>query len=817
MENRQDQLAAAATPGRWRRFWRATVSWWDNLVPDPQVRKGAARGAVAASALVAAVLGASLHLGLGSDLLDALAGAILGLVVGGLVGLAGVLAVWILEHLLRYFRRLTGWTGLACLVFFVFVLKRFRMDIPRTIALALALVAAQSILSGSLVFFRRRLWGRSTLSKKVLTAALMLAALGFDGYFVWWLANDGTSEHLRALEPGINRPLQAGALEEPDPSQPGNHEVLRLTYGSGTDNRPEFGERATLITDSIDASLLVKGSEGWRMKVRHWLWGFDFEKFPVNGRVWYPEGPGPFPLVLIVHGNHNMVERSDPGYAYLGEHLASRGFILVSVDENFFNGSWVGGLDTENDGRGWMLLNHLKVWRRWNREQDNPFYGKVDMAHIGLIGHSRGGEAAAIAGAFNRLSHYPDDATLKFDFGFDIRAIIAIAPSDGQYNPSDRPTSLKNVNYLVLQGAHDSDVSSFAGSRQLRRVEFDDGNYWFKASLYCYRCNHGQFNTVWGRTDFSWPGSLLLNLKPLLDGEEQRRLGKVFITSFLETTLSGRTEYLPVFRDHRRAAQWLPEDYYITQFQDSTFRSVCDFEEDVDVTTPSLSGGRIEGTHLAVWREAEMGYRKRGSKRNKAVFLGWRWEEEKAAENDEKNDEKEDTLQQPAYSIVLPEGLMRRWNLNRESLLAFSLADAGEKPPEPDREEDSDNDQDEAEVAEEKEEEVEEEEKPPLDLTLELESAGGRSVGAPLSRFRPLVPALKSRFTKFANESARYGKAWEPALQTFEIPFSALLENAPDFKLSDLKVIRFLFDQRPEGVLILDNLGLVERRREERP
>ena len=64
----------------------------------------------------------------------------------------------------------------------------------------------------------------------------------------------------------------------------------------------------------------------------------DEKHLPVNARVWYPDGPGPFPLVLIVHGNHDMRKFSDPGYAYLGEHLASRGFILASIDENFLNG-----------------------------------------------------------------------------------------------------------------------------------------------------------------------------------------------------------------------------------------------------------------------------------------------------------------------------------------------------------------------------------------------------------------------------------------------------------------------------------------------
>lgn len=137
--------------------------------------------------------------------------------------------------------------------------------------------------------------------------------------------------------------------------------------------------------------------------------------------------------------------------------MASRGFIFVSVDENFFNGNFMSSLSRENDGRGWMLLQHLKVWCEWNKVEENPFFEKVDTKNIGLIGHSRGGEAAAIAGNFNRLSRYPDDATVTFDFNFNIKAIIAIAPSDQQYRPASQPNPLENINYLVFQGAHDAD------------------------------------------------------------------------------------------------------------------------------------------------------------------------------------------------------------------------------------------------------------------------------------------------------------------------------------------------------------------------
>jgi hypothetical protein len=92
------------------------------------------------------------------------------------------------------------------------------------------------------------------------------------------------------------------------------------------------------------------------------------------------------------------------------------------------------------------------------------------MSNIALMGHSRGGEAAPVAAAFNRLSHYPDDATIKFDYNFDIKSIVAIAPVDGQYQPAGKPTPVENVNYLVFHGSHDGDVSAFSGLRQYQRI-----------------------------------------------------------------------------------------------------------------------------------------------------------------------------------------------------------------------------------------------------------------------------------------------------------------------------------------------------------
>ena len=283
-------------------------------------------------------------------------------------------------------------------------------------------------------------------------------------------------------------------LDAADPGLPGPYEVRTLYYGSGTDkNRPEYRDSVAITTEPVDASKLV--SLGASASSRNSYWGFTPKEMPLNARVWYPEGDGPFPLVLVVHGNHNMRDFSDPGYEYLGELLASRGYVLASVDENFING----GIRGENDARGWFLLKHLELFEAFNEEEGNLFEGKVDMGNIVLMGHSRGGEAVANAAAFNKLTHYPDDASLRFDFDFDIKGIVSIAPVDGQYLPTGRKVVVEDMSYLTFHGSHDGDVTSFHELRTYDRMKFNGSDaFHFKAAVYCLRGNHGRCRSWWG-------------------------------------------------------------------------------------------------------------------------------------------------------------------------------------------------------------------------------------------------------------------------------------------------------------------------------
>jgi len=576
------------------------------------------------------------------------------------------------------------------------------------------------------------------------------------GITIW----EGSTDHLVSLPPAQ---VAAAEVLAEDPSQPGEYPFESWTYGSGTDlRRPEYNTAVRFRTQPVNAGPFVYIG-GWKATLRSWYWGFDTDCLPLNGRVWAPVGDGPFPLVLIVHGNHLMREFSDPGYAYLAEHLASRGFIAVSVDENFLN-----MLDNENDARAWILLQHLALWQSWNNDPQHPLYGLIDMERIGLIGHSRGGEAVATACAFNRLSRFPNDANVLFDFGFSIRAVAAIAPSDGQYQPGGHPTPLRDVDYLLLQGGHDSDVCLFLGARQYERASFSEDAFHFKASVYMYRANHGQFNTVWGANDYPMPLSWLINHAPLVSGEQQRALARLTVGAFLEVALHDRTEFVEWFRDPNALRVAAGDDIYVTRYEDSTFRTVADYEEDIDVTTASIDQGRICGDRLDTWHETELRFRDpwNSEQENHAVYLGWNPDEQEPSD-----------LLPPVYEVSFSPCSVPAGEGSQSAALVFSVADCG--------------------VGDD-----------PVDFTIEAVSASGATASVALSKFIAIPRPLAVQLTKTDLAERRLiSRPAEDIFQTVEIPLTAFVELNPDFVPGSLTLVRFRFDRTDEGAVMIDRIG----------
>jgi hypothetical protein len=764
------------------------------ITPGKNAVKGASLGLLTVTALFWLVYSISIYTNLNDPWI---------LLLSLVFVLAAVLFAFVIRWVLKLINNVSAFYKLVLFITLpLLIIMSFEWIIP-TIILVLA-----SLCGAVILVLKRTKFKNLSKSKKVITGLGLI--IGFGGFIaVGVLYNQDGFDVGPITNASLSSDSNIQQIKAISPSQKGPYTVKTLTYGSGKDlHRPEYGAEVDIKTDSVNGLAFIddwKGFGGWW---REKYFGFDSRSLPINARVWYPEGEGPFPLALIVHGNHDMQDYSDPGYEYLGELLASKGIILASVDENFINGSWsnvFGGLDKENDARGWLLLEHLKVWHAWNKKEDNLFYKRIDTSNLALIGHSRGGEAVAHAAMFNKLPFYPDDATVKFEYNYNIKSIVAIAPVDGQYEPGESRTKIEDVNYFVIHGAQDADVSSFMGSQQYERITFKDSLYHFKSGLYVYGANHGQFNTSWGNNDTGNPFLGLLNLKQLISAENQIKIAEVYISSFLDITLKNKNEYLPLFVDARTGKGWLPETIYLNQFEDSNLKTVANFDEDFDVSTTTYDGGKVNTKNLSVWREQEikLKWQKKGSR---ALFVGWNYD----IENKKKSIESVPDSLIASYTISLSSTA-----IDSSSVLVFSMAESKEsaspksegkwiKNDTNKKNEDTEKNDD----KKKEDKEDKEEPKKPIDFTIQLSDSSGQKVSFPLSKFSHLqreieVIIMKTGFIKDNKQS-------EKVFQTFYFPAKDFQKINPNFNLSNIINIKFIFDKNESEVVAIDNIGFMK-------
>lgn len=461
-----------------------------------------------------------------------------------------------------------------------------------------------------------------SLALAAIPTAVMLAILAGGGF------QDTYVEAYRKLAMQQRGHGQAGdSLTEQEKAEfaagmeDGPYQVASISYGTG--------EEGSLPSGTVDISRFAK-NEGVDGFFKERYQGYPLTEVPLAGKAWYPKEASNCPALFLVHGNHNWVTDSYLGYGYLGEYLASHGYVVVSVDENACN-----GLSNENDGRAVLLLENIRQLETYNNQEGHPLYQKIDYGNLALAGHSRGGEAIATAYLFNGLDYYPDNGNRAFHYNFSIRSLAAIAPTCGQYRPSGRDVELENVNYLVLHGSNDQDVNTFMGMEQYEDVTFTGEKSCVKASLYLAGANHGQFNTLWGKYDLMEPVNRALNVENFLSGQEQRQVAKVFIKSFLDQTMGRRQgrPYGGLLADCGPYGEFLPETLYVQSYQTSGMAMLCNFEEDARLETGTAPGVRVRAGHVGSWREELMKFSDGNPRGNYAAVL--KWDKESSGGNQE--------------------------------------------------------------------------------------------------------------------------------------------------------------------------------------
>lgn len=589
-----------------------------------------------------------------------------------------------------------------------------------------------------------RMEGRSRAARLALwgTPALLIAALA------GWVADRGFDGYLGATP--VAAPSIPSGFE--DAGAPGPYLVRTLAYGSGDSvRRPEYGAGVELVTAPVDGSRVFAGYGGPAGAFHRWYWGFGFDALPLNGLVWYPEADGPRPLVLIVHGNHAMSRPSEPGYAYLGEHLASHGYVVAAIDQNFLNGLFFfDGQFAEMPLRGWLVLQHLQAWRRWSTTSGHPLAARVDLDRVALVGHSRGGEAVAWAAHLNE--HAMEGVSVPDDFGFGIGAVVAIAPSDAYAGPGGRRPDLADADYLLLAGGHDADTFVLYGQAQFERNRRQDAVDRFDALAYLHRANHGQFNAVWGDRDRGLYNSLLLNRAPLLAADAQLRATSTLVTGFLRASLGGERGFRAAFRSPSSGRAWLPDGVVVTRLRDSAAIVLEDFEGGVVGAAGAAANVRVEALLL------RDGAREQG---NRALRLAWA------------------AGASAAFDVVVaPDDATRS---TAASALTFALASVPGAGP-------------------------------PNHVTIELTTADGATARHVLGADGPIVHPLPAHLVKARWLYGRNGfpaaiRPEEVVLQTFTVPLASF--TGASIEAGDVAQVRFVFAGGAAGAVYLDEVAWV--------
>lgn len=261
-------------------------------------------------------------------------------------------------------------------------------------------------------------------------------------------------------------------------------------------------------------------------------------------RVYWPDVASPasknkkYPLLVFLHGNHGtcgrgtnprddisceytsegscpagmVVTPNHEGYNYTAENLASWGYVVVSINAN--RGITCGGGGSDDWGlilaRGRLVLKHLELWDKWSTSGGAPkslgdpkqFLNRIDIANVGLMGHSRGGEGVRAA-----LNLYRDPGSIwKTRIPkLDIKAIYEIGAVDGQ---SDRVLDAPSVAWTQLLPLCDGDVSDLQGrmpfERMMSRFNVNseaESRPTPKSLLMVWGANHNFFNTEWQTSD----------------------------------------------------------------------------------------------------------------------------------------------------------------------------------------------------------------------------------------------------------------------------------------------------------------------------
>ena len=585
-----------------------------------------------------------------------------------------------------------------------------------------------------------RIWNNPSLGEYDVVVDFGSTAAGTEGAWV----PDGT---FNAGKDFIDRATDIGVYVVNDPSKSVLFTTSSYTYEPATTSASDpLRTDVSSYFDTPDSSVTE-----------------TMDKAPLRGLGYYPNGTGPFPLVLIVHGNHNPTHPNHEGYDYLCQLLAKQGIITISVDESFLN--WASG---EMDARAIVLLRHLQRWREWNNTPGHTFYGKVDLNKIGLSGHSRGGEAITVANLFNTTLHNASDP--DHNFNFNIKSLFAIAPVDGQIGTSysGTPVVINNAHYFIMHGSHDGDVSSFGGQKTYDRA-FPNASSasGFKGLLFVHGANHNYWNEKWAYC--SNDGTKITSALSQISIAQQQDIGKVYVCAFFQLALLDKEPYKALMTGDLMFDSLPSGVTLIHQYSDQTRVDLNNYQEDNNSSTGSYSGvtnsangisplvdDNYNGWSWSTWSTDNSYYI---FNQTGCVVTGW-------------------NSTNAIYELNLPSSIGTL--VNTYPYLSFRIGQIYEDPASLNT---AGADKD-------------------LSVQLELTS---------IPNPQPTHTLKISNFDKlpYPVEAHRAGKhVTKSVMKTVRIPLRSFVVNKSDWDLADILKIKIKFDQQNKGLVVIDDIQL---------
>lgn len=275
-----------------------------------------------------------------------------------------------------------------------------------------------------------------------------------------------------------------------------------------------------------------------------------------------------YPVVVVIHGNgHNYID-----YDFLLQHLARNGFIAASIHLN-------GNMSAL--GRANMLFQHLTVL--------SAAFGATMQNNIGIMGHSRGGEAVLKAARLNQQGA----------LGHNLNAIISLAPTD-QYG-SESLGGAWATPLFVLYGSRDGDINGGIWTPgytvpQTGFALYDRASGAVKSMAFVHRASHNGFIT--NNNDVaSWsPADLPFVITPAV----QQAISLAYMNAFFRWHLKGEAQQW----EGMFTGEWKPGSVESTgaqlylQYRRPSQRTVDDFEGGAPNWQASTIGGAVAHTGL---------------------------------------------------------------------------------------------------------------------------------------------------------------------------------------------------------------------------